>query len=121
MLSKEKNSEFLGLIEKIKSSDYIIIVEGKKDRASLEMFGFDSERIVELSRKPLFIVVEEVSEMCEDGKKCIILTDLDKEGRKLYSRLNRELQKRGVKVDNRLRVFLFKETKIRQIEGLGNL
>ena len=47
----------------------------------------------------------------------MILTDLDKEGKKLFGKLNKELQRRGVKVDNALRLLLFK-TGITEIEGL---
>ena len=49
---------------------------------------------------------------------CIILTDLDKQGKELYGKLNSGLQQFGVKVDNNFRNFLFKNTKLRQIEGL---
>ena len=42
----------------------------------------------------------------------------DKEGKKIYSKLNHELNQRGVYINNKLRHFLFKKTKLRQIEGL---
>lgn len=55
------------------------------------------------------------------SKKAVILTDLDKEGRKLYAILKTQLQFLGVKVDNYFREFLLKNTRVRQIEGLNNV
>ena len=108
--------EFNEHINKIRESNILIIVEGKKDRAALNKFGITN--IIELTKKPLFRVVEEVS---DSNKECIILTDLDKKGKELYGKLNSDLQKHGVKIDNSFRNFLFKNTKIRQIEGLANI
>ena len=104
------------LIEKIKNTNILVIVEGKKDRLALERLGI--KNIVELSKKPLFQIVEEIASSNDD---CIILTDLDKKGRELYGKLNSDLQKNGVKVHNELREFLFRNTKIRQIEGMSSL
>ena len=93
----------------------VIVVEGQKDKASLLKLGF--ENIITLRGKPLFKVVERVA---EETTACIILTDLDEEGKKIYARLRTDLQKHGVKIDDRFRHFLFKETDLRQIEGLYN-
>ena len=109
----KETEEFNRHIEKIKYSNIIIIVEGKKDRAALNKFGVTN--IVELTKKPLFQIVEEVA---GSNEECIILTDLDKKGKQIYSRLNSDLQKHGVNVDNKFRNFLFKNTKLRQIEGM---
>ena len=109
-----KLEEFNILIEKIKNSNTLIIVEGKKDRTALQKLGI--KNIVELSKKPIFQIVEDVA---DSNDECIILTDLDKEGKQLYSKLNSNLQKNGVKVDNKFRNFLFKHTKLRQIEGIA--
>lgn len=100
--------EILGAIEKIKLKK--IIVEGKKDRAALERFGCTN--ILTLEDKALFEVVEAVNE-----KEVVVLTDLDGEGRKLYARLQRAFAKRGVHIDNALRILLFKHS-IGHIEGL---
>jgi len=103
--------EITEFIEKIK--DKTTIVEGKKDKSALEKLGFTD--IVTLSRKPIYKLIEEVA---EKTKEAVILTDLDKEGKKLFGKLNSGLQDHGVKVDNRFRQFLFKETKLRQMEGI---
>ena len=101
-------------IEKIKDSDMLVIVEGKRDTIALKKFGIN--HIIELSKKPLFQIVEEVS---ASNDECIILTDLDKKGKEIYGKLNSNLQKHGVKVNNKFREFLFKHTKLRQIEGIA--
>ena len=105
--------EFSEHVNKIKQSNTLIIVEGKKDRKTLESFGM--KNIIELNKKPLFEIIENIS---NNNKNCIILTDLDKQGKELYGKLNSGLQQFGVKIDNNFRNFLFKNTKLRQIEGL---
>ena len=107
------NNEFSEHIDKIKQSNQLIIVEGKKDTKALQNFGI--KNIIELNKKPLFEIIENIS---NNNKKCIILTDLDRQGKELYGKLNSGLQQRGVKIDDSFRNFLFKNTKLRQIEGL---
>lgn len=109
----KKNNEILDYIEKLKKKNRIIIVEGRKDKEALERLGL--KNIVTLSKKPIFQIIEEVS---EKNKRVIILTDLDKHGKELFGKLNSGLQYHGVKVDNKFREFLFKKTKLRQIEGI---
>jgi len=48
----------------------------------------------------------------------VILTDLDKEGKRLYGVISSSLQNFGVKIDHYFREFLSRRTKLRQIEGL---
>ena len=105
--------ELQNQILKLKRSHKIILVEGKKDKACLESLGF--KHVIELNKRPLYKVVEQVASYY---KEVVILTDLDKKGKQLFSYLNSGLQKYGVKVDNKFRNFLFKKTKLRQIEGL---
>lgn len=109
----KKIDELQAFIEKIKNSNILVIVEGKKDRIALQKLGLSN--IVELSKKPLFQIVEDIS---NSNKECIILTDLDKKGKEIYGKLNSNLQKNGVKINNKFREFLFKHTKLRQIEGI---
>jgi len=99
-------------IEKLRESDKFILVEGKKDKAALEFLGCTN--VITL-KKPLYAVVEEIVGLT---REIIILTDLDKEGKFLYARLNHDLQRHGVKVDRFFRQFLFRNSKLRQIEGL---
>src|SRR3989338_6649679 len=104
----KENEEINNLIVKIKNSNTLIIVEGKKDKIALQKLGFGN--IMELDKKPLFQVAEKVSNLT---KECIILTDLDKKGKQLYGRLSHDLQAMGIKINNELRNFLFKKTKLR--------
>jgi 5S rRNA maturation endonuclease (ribonuclease M5) len=100
-------------ITELKKSNLPIIVEGKNDKAALEHFNIT--KIFMLSKTALFEVVEMVASR---SKKCIILTDLDAEGRKLYGRLKKDLNSFGVKLDDSFRDFLRDKTKLRHIEGL---
>jgi 5S rRNA maturation endonuclease (ribonuclease M5) len=108
-----RSVQLIDYIEKIRQSEKLIIVEGKKDRIALEKLGI--KKIIELNKKPLYFIIEKI---VQEYKECIILTDLDKEGKKLYGKLNSALIRYGIKVDNQFRDFLFKNTKLRQIEGL---
>jgi len=111
---QKNQSERKEIIKKIydaaeKYKHHLVIVEGKKDREALQKLGFDN---IVLLNKPLYEVAESVSE-----KDVVLLTDLDKKGREIYSKLKKGLDKRGVTVDDTLRNLLFK-TELRQIEGL---
>lgn len=112
---KDKNSDLSEIILKIKNSSMLVVVEGKKDNAALQRFGINKENIVELNKKPIFSIIEEISGKTDE---CTILTDLDRKGKELFGKLNSGLQAHGVKVNNSFREFLFKRTKLRQIEGI---
>ena len=99
--------EILALVESEKVS--LVIVEGKKDKAALEELGFSNIIIL---NKPLYEIVEKIN-----ARGVFVLTDLDKEGKQLYAKLKKDLNKLGVVVDDGLRNLLFK-TELRQIEGL---
>lgn len=109
-----EKEDLLKWIDKLKKTEAIILVEGKKDIISLNSLGI--ENILAVKGKPLYQIVEDVS---AKHRTAIILVDLDKEGKKLYSYLNQNLSERGVKVDNQFRIFLFKYTEVRQIECLA--
>ncbi|MBI5065790.1 toprim domain-containing protein [Candidatus Woesearchaeota archaeon] len=105
--------ELIALIKKHKNLPFI--VEGENDKKALERFGV--RKIFTLSRKSLYEVADELA---KNNKECIILTDLDAKGRELYSKLSKYLQSMSIRINNELRNYLFKETKLRQIEGLTN-
>ncbi len=106
------SAQFFELLEKYK--DCLVIVEGKKDKAALELFGFSNVRFL---NKALYKVVEEIT----SKESVLLLTDLDKKGKELYGKLHSDLTSRGVFVDNTLRNFLWRNSKIKQIEGLKNI
>ncbi len=99
-------------ISKLREFDGAIIVEGKKDKIALEKLG--AKNIITI-KGALFNVVEEI---VKKYKKVAILTDLDKKGKELYSKLKKSLVSNGVKIEDKFRIFLFRKTKLRQIEGL---
>lgn len=107
--------EILLLLQDLQENDTPILVEGKNDRAALEQLGLYN--VIMLDKKPLFKVIEQL--LSEEIKEIAILTDLDSEGRKLYRKLNHECSQRGIKVNNKLRHFLLRETTLGQIEGLA--
>jgi 5S rRNA maturation endonuclease (ribonuclease M5) len=104
--------EILEWIQKLIILKTPLIVEGKKDKASLNKLGLTNIITIE---GPLYQVVEDIA---AKHKRVIILTDLDPEGRKLYSTLQKDLSSHGVQIDDKFREFLFKKTKLRQIEGI---
>jgi 5S rRNA maturation endonuclease (ribonuclease M5) len=101
--------------EQLEESGKLIVVEGPNDKKALESLGISPARIFTLSKKPLFEAVEEVAAA---GRKAVILTDFDKEGRKLYCTLNSDLQAHGVEVDNFFREWLQKNKRTNCIEDL---
>ena len=71
----QKTEEFQDFIDNTITSNILVIVEGKKDRIALQKLGINN--IVELSKKPIFQIVEEIS---SSNEECAILTDLDEKG-----------------------------------------
>lgn len=98
----------------MRSSGTLIIVEGKKDKASLERLGLSN--IITLSKKPLFSIIEDPS---KSSKECAMLTDLDKKGKELYGKLNSGMSMLGVRVNNGLREFLQENTGVCHMEGIS--
>jgi len=110
-LKEITKNDFQEQLDEINSKK-IILVEGKKDSAALKKLGLKNK--IFILNKPLFEVVEEIS---RQTKNVILLTDLDSEGKKLYSKLKKDFQQHGIKIDDKFREFLFK-TQLRQIEGM---
>lgn len=111
-MDKEIVLSVLEEIEKLKESGIPVIVEGSNDRKALKELGINN--VIILKGKPLYKLVESI-----DAREAVILTDLDEEGKKLYHELKQEFSTRGVMINDRLRILLFK-TQLRQIEGLAN-
>ncbi len=101
---------------KLGKANKIIIVEGKKDKNALISLGV--KNIITLNNKPLYKIIDETA---EKNKGAIILTDLDRGGKKLYSILRDGLQKHGIKIDRQFREFLMKNTEASCIEGIEKL
>jgi len=100
------------------AKEQFIIVEGKRDKSSLEKLGFKHIFVINETGKSLYEKIEEI-EFLAGKKKICILTDFDKKGKKLYLLLKSELGKRRVRLDNTLRGKLLK-SRVSHIEGLSN-
>ena len=99
-------------IEKLRKTPKSVIVEGLKDKKALENLGIN--RIFVLNKKPIFETVEKIS---KNSKEAIVLTDFDKEGKKLYGKISQDLKRNGIKIDKYFREWLQKNTKLSHIEG----
>jgi len=106
-------SDLESWISELKHSGKLILVEGVKDKKALAHFGI--RNIEALSGRPLYKVADDIAAKAKD---VVILTDLDREGKRLYSILRTMLSRLGVRVDAFFREFLFKSTQLKQIEGL---
>ena len=108
------SEDILELLEKLRSEDIPLLVEGKKDKEAFWKLCFGN--IIVLEKRALYKVIEQL--LNDEIKEIAILTDLDMEGRKLYQRLNDECSRRGIRVNNKLRHFLLRETPLTTMEGL---
>ena len=113
MDKESANDELREELEEAREKGFLILVEGKNDKKAFEELGF--ENVFAIDKMAHYRVVEEVAKR---AKEAVIMTDLDKEGKKLYSYFNHHLCQNGVRVNNKLREFMFRETKLRQMEGL---
>ena len=102
-----------------KAKNYLVIVEGKKDKAAMEHLGFKRVFMIHETGKSIGEKVEEIQELCSKKDRVCILTDFDKKGKQMYLLLKSKLAEAGVKLDNSLRAFLLGE-KISHIEGLSH-
>ena len=111
MLRKEIEDELFDLLGKIREEQ--VIVEGKRDKNALCLLGF--KHVVTINRG-IYETAEKIK-----GKRIIILTDFDSEGREIAKKLNLFLQSLGFRVDRETRRklgLLFTRLKIRKIEEL---
>jgi len=106
------------LKELYKAQDYLVVVEGKKDKAALEKLGFFNVFVINETGRSLGENIEEIQGLCGKKDRVCILTDFDKKGKQLYLLLKSKLNEIGVRMDNSLRGFLLKE-RISHIEGLS--
>ena len=117
----ELGEQLNNLLQEIQDQNLLVIVEGKKDKQALQHLGI--QNVITLNKAP-FQLIEELASQ-EHPSEIIILTDFDEEGKSLYGKLSRECRRNGLRVNDRLRRFLMRETPVAHIEGLatfvGNL
>ena len=118
------------VIEKIREEEPIIIVEGIKDKKTLE--AFQIKNIIILNGKDIWNRIEQTVEKNREEtkernkkskkknqeKEFLILTDFDKKGKELYGKIARNLDKLGATVNKEYREFFQKKTKLSHVEGL---
>ena len=115
--TKQEIKEIIEKIkEEIEEEKLLIIVEGKKDKAALLHLNI-KEQVFILNGKDIWNRLEEIANK-NPKKHMVILTDFDKEGKKLYGKITKDCERLGMKVNKKYREFFQKRTKISQIEGL---
>ncbi|MEM5792856.1 MAG: hypothetical protein QXY45_00645 [Candidatus Aenigmatarchaeota archaeon] len=95
--------------------DFSLIVEGKRDRIALEKLGLSN--IFDISGKPLHQFVEGLPK----DRNYVILTDFDKKGEFLKSKLNELMSIHGHRINNRLRMSVKNSFGIVKIEELRKI
>lgn len=93
-----------------------VIVEGESDRSTLTDFGI--EDVIPLNGKPLYKVASSVS---KDFDEALVLTDFDKEGRKISKKLNSFLTSFGVVPKNKTRGKIKRVVTKKGISAIENL
>jgi 5S rRNA maturation endonuclease (ribonuclease M5) len=78
--------------------DWVVLVEGKRDKEALERF--DIEPVYTMRGKNFHDIGEELS---GKFKGVVILTDLDRTGEEIYRKLTKILEGYGLKVDGSFR------------------
>ena len=101
-----------------KYKDYVMIVEGKKDVASLKALGFERVYAIHSTGVSLGERVEQIIKEINLRKdRVCILTDFDRKGKQLYMLLKKEMGELGVRLDSSLRGVLLR-ARVSHIEGL---
>ena len=109
---EESLSEFLDTLREADDGETCFVVEGKRDAEALDRLHVQDVREVDTN---LYLFSERLA---EDYGKAAILTDLDKEGKKLYGKLRGYLARLGVRLNDAPRDALW-QTGLRQVEGLS--
>lgn len=110
MDNKKTIEKLIEILEEIKESDLLVIVEGKKDVNALKKFGIKSVKL----RGNLPQFCEHIQ---KSHKEVILLMDSDKEGRKLASILSKNLERLRVKT-NKKYISILRNLGISHVEGI---
>lgn len=103
-------------IENAKSDNSLIIVEGKRDKISLHNLGLNNIFVINESGKSISEKIEDIS---EKHREVVILTDIDKEGKKIYFLMKKAFPQMNARINNRIRDLLIK-LKVSHVEGLDS-
>ncbi|MFB6075539.1 MAG: toprim domain-containing protein [Candidatus Aenigmatarchaeota archaeon] len=91
------------MLEVLRSIGYPVIVEGKRDKEKLS--EMEIKNVIPLNGKSLYNFTFNISQKYDE---VLILTDFDKEGRKLSGRITSLFQSMGVRTHGKLRKEIMK-------------
>lgn len=111
------NEKLKNEIERFK--DYVVLVEGQKDVLALKQFGFKKVYTVHKTGIPLRERIEQLTQLIDKKDRICILTDLDRQGKKIYHIIKPIIQELGFQPDSTFRGILIK-SKISHVEGISN-
>lgn len=121
---REKEEKLQHVLERIaeeSAEGAIIVVEGKKDVATLRALGVEGKMIpAKTGGKALLDVVSEVEKT--GAREVLLLLDFDRRGRELTKNLKRHLERTQLK----LNIAFWKElsslagTEVKDVEGLAS-
>ncbi len=94
--------------------DWIVLVEGKRDKMVLEKFGI--ENVKQLKSKPYHTVADEISNRYSG---VVLLMDFDEKGEQISKKLSRILRIYGLKVDTSFREKL-RRTNVKFVEEIAD-
>jgi len=89
-----------------------VIVEGKRDKEALKSLGLGN--IFDISSRPLDVFIR----LLDRKKKCVVLTDFDREGNKKNRIICNFLEKNGLTPNSRLRKLIKNSFGVTKIEEL---
>jgi 5S rRNA maturation endonuclease (ribonuclease M5) len=92
MSIEEDVENTIGIINRLKEEEGVILVEGQNDIQSLVNLGIKN-KIIAISQYNIFDIIDNIPE-----KEIIVLTDFDKKGTELFRRYVKECHSSGKKV-----------------------
>ena len=99
----EAEAELNKIVDDVNYRVALVLVEGIRDEEALRKVGLKRPVIRFCDSKlPVFAFVEEVANNYSD-QTVLVLFDFDEEGKKMATRIGRELEERGVKIDHFVR------------------
>jgi len=111
---REPFNEFITRLREA-SRRYPVLVEGKRDLFTLKRFGI--KNVYTLSGQNYFDLVESLP---EDTERVVLLTDVDKQGERIFKKLSEVLGRYNIEVDGSFREYL-RRLGIEEVEELSGL
>lgn len=108
--------ELLDEIREHAESGALIIVEGRRDRNTLNRLGIEGE-ILLATHMPLLDLADGIA---SEHREVVMLTDWDRGGNELAARISRHLRSQGImpNVELRGRLRTLVQKKVKDVEGL---